>query len=138
MEVTKLSKPSMQGAASGGLANRRAVTCVNAEQASKSLMREPSRLRTAKAVIAAATERPALLRSRRGIGDGTPGQFSIATREAPPGGNGRCQPEAREGQAGPGGVAEGSVVPWKSGNADGGKGPWLKAAQHVVRDRRLA
>jgi hypothetical protein len=81
--VTKLPKPSMQGAAAGGLANRRAVTCVNAEQASKLLMREPSRLRAAKAVIVAATERPPLLRSRRGIGDGTPGQFSIATREAP-------------------------------------------------------
>ena len=33
------------------------------------------------------------------------------------------QPDAREGQAGRGGVAERSVVPLKSGNADGGKGP---------------
>jgi hypothetical protein len=68
--VTRLPKPSMQEAASGGRANRQAVTCVNAEQASKLLMREPSRLRTARADIAAATERPSLLRSRRGIGDG--------------------------------------------------------------------
>jgi RNA-directed DNA polymerase len=34
-----------------------------------------------------------------------------------------CQPDAREGQAGPAGVAERSVVPWKPGNAGGGKGP---------------
>jgi hypothetical protein len=32
------------------------------------------------------------------------------------------QPDAREGQAGPLGVAEGSVVPMKPGNAGGGKG----------------
>lgn len=36
------------------------------------------------------------------------------------------QPDAREGQAGRLGVAEGLVVPRKSGNADGGKGPWFK------------
>ena len=34
-----------------------------------------------------------------------------------------CQPDAREGQAGPAGVAERSVVPSKPGNAGGGKGP---------------
>ncbi len=79
MEVTKLPKPSMQGAAAGGIANRRAVTCVNAEQASKLLMRESSRLRTAKAHIAAATERPSVLRSCRGSGDGALGQFSAGT-----------------------------------------------------------
>ncbi len=33
------------------------------------------------------------------------------------------QPEAREGQAGPLGVAERSVVPLRPGNAGGGKGP---------------
>jgi hypothetical protein len=50
----------------------------------------------------------------------TPG----ATREAPIGGVDR-QPEPREGQAGPVGVAERPVVPRKSGNAGGGKGPQL-------------
>jgi len=33
------------------------------------------------------------------------------------------QPDAREGQAGPGGVADRFVVPRKPGNAGGGKGP---------------
>ena len=36
------------------------------------------------------------------------------------------QPEAREGQAGRGGVTERFVVPLKLGNAGGGKGPQFK------------
>jgi hypothetical protein len=44
------------------------------------------------------------------------------------------QPEAREGQAGPPGVADGFVVPRKPGNAGGGKGPEFKVG--VRRDRR--
>jgi hypothetical protein len=36
------------------------------------------------------------------------------------------QPETREGQAGRDGVAERPVVPLKSGNTDGGKGPQFK------------
>ena len=36
------------------------------------------------------------------------------------------QPDAREGQAGRTGVAEGPVVPRKLGNAGGGKGPQFK------------
>ena len=47
------------------------------------------------------------------------------------------QPEAREGQAGFGGVAEGLVVPLKPGNAGGGKGPWFKATPAAARARRL-
>ena len=38
----------------------------------------------------------------------------------------RDQRAARERQAGPSGVTERSVVPVRSGNADGGKGPQLK------------
>jgi hypothetical protein len=138
VEVTKLPKPPVQRVAAGDLANRRAVTCVNAEQASKVSMREPSRLRTVKAVTVRGLSDYPPSPFRRRIGDSTPGQIAHATREAPLGGRWYDQPEAREGQAGPGGVAEGSVVPRKPGNAGGGKGPWLKAAQHVARDGRLA
>ena len=61
-----------------------------------------------------------------------------ATREAPRGGwSVTSQPDAREGQAGPRGVAEGSVLPMKLGNAGGGKGPQFKTTQDVVKDRRL-
>jgi hypothetical protein len=40
----------------------------------------------------------------------------------------RSQPDAREGQAGPPGVADGFVVPGKPGNSGGGKGPEFKEA----------
>ena len=41
------------------------------------------------------------------------------------------QPDAREGQAGPLGVTERSVVPAKLGNSGRGKGPWFKVS--VIR-----
>src|SRR5947199_9929953 len=44
----------------------------------------------------------------------------------PSGGRRDSQPEAREGQTGPPGVAERSVLPRKPGNAGGGKGPEFK------------
>src|SRR3984893_6499867 len=47
------------------------------------------------------------------------------TRETPPGG-GVTQLDAREGQAGPPGGSERSIVPSKPGNAGGGKGPQFK------------
>jgi len=42
-----------------------------------------------------------------------------------------------EGQAGPHGVADGPVRPMKSGNADGGKGPWVKATQEAAKDKEI-
>ena len=51
---------------------------------------------------------------------------AYATREAPRRGQSNDQLEAREGQAGRFGVAEGFVVPLKLGNAGGGKGPQFK------------
>jgi len=45
VEVTILPKPSMERAALGDPASRQAVTCVNAEQASKQLMWEPTQQR---------------------------------------------------------------------------------------------
>ena len=50
-----------------------------------------------------------------------------ATRETLARGRAHDQPTTREGWVGRGGVAEGLVLPWKSGNADGGKEPWFKA-----------
>ena len=47
MEVTKSSKPLMNQDRHGDSANRQAVTYVNAEQASKRVMREPTRLSNA-------------------------------------------------------------------------------------------
>jgi len=43
------------------------------------------------------------------------------------------QPEAREGQAGPIGVTDRSVVPAKPGNSGGGKGPEFKVKVQSAR-----
>ena len=51
---------------------------------------------------------------------------STATREAPSVSVRDAQPDSREGQAGPSGVAERPVVVTKPGNAGGAKGPWVK------------
>ena len=49
------------------------------------------------------------------------------------------QPDAREGQAGPAGVADRLVVPMKPGNAGGGKGPEFKTnVRKSTRAGRLA
>ncbi len=47
------------------------------------------------------------------------------------------QPDAREGQAGRNGVAEGPVVPPKSGNADGGKGPQFETIVISSEEREI-
>ena len=63
---------------------------------------------------------------RRGSGDSMYTRKAYATREAPWRGQSNDQLEAREGQAGRFGVAEGFVVRLKLGNAGGGKGPQFK------------
>src|SRR6266487_3135539 len=63
---------------------------------------------------------------RRGSGDSMYTRKPYATREAPRRGQNVDQQEAREGQAGRSGVAEGFIVPPKLGNASGGKGPHFK------------
>ena len=65
-------------------------------------------------------------RSHRGNGDGTQTEEKHGTREAPAVAARDRQPDAREGQAGPSGVTERSVVPLMPGNAGGGKGPQFK------------
>jgi len=47
------------------------------------------------------------------------------------------QPDAREGQAGRGRVAERSEVLLKSGNADGGKGPQFEASVRSSEGREI-
>ena len=62
-------------------------------------------------------------------------QEKHGTREAPAAAARDRQPEAREGQAGPSGVAERFVVPLKPGNAGGGKGPPFKGNVEVAESR---
>jgi len=51
---------------------------------------------------------------------------SDATREVPAVAAPDRQPAAREGQAGPSGMAERPIVPTRPGNAGRGKGPQFK------------
>src|SRR3954471_7838688 len=61
------------------------------------------------------------------------------TREAPGGGGRDRRPEAREGQAGPPGVADRPAVPSRPGNSGGGKGPEFKGSvRRGTRAGRLA
>ena len=78
-------------------------------------------------------------RFRRGNGDGMFARGDTTQHGKPEAAGARDpQPDAREGQAGPGRVAERPVVPLKPGNAGGGKGPWFKATSDATRTGRLA
>jgi hypothetical protein len=72
--------------------------------------------------------------SCRGNDDGTPQGEASVTREAPV--RDRCRStRAREGATWRAGESERSLVPWKPGNAGGGKGPWVKRSVES-RDRQ--
>ena len=60
-----------------------------------------------------------------------------ATRETLPVVARDQQPDAREGQAGPGGESERPIVPRKPGNAGGGKGPQFKRVSKEATAGRL-
>ena len=73
----------------------------------------------------------------RGSGDSMHARKAQATRETPARDRAHDQPTTREGWVGRGGVAEGLVLLWKSGNADGGKEPWFKANAGSNKEPRL-
>ncbi len=133
----------------GGTANRQAVTRVNAEEASKGMMWEPTR-----PVIGEGRRRwgtretggigrpmsDLTQRSHRGIGNGMSRNGRCLQHGKPHGVEARdFQPDAREGQAGPGGVADRLGVPGKPGNSGGGKGPEFRiSVPRGTRAGRLA
>jgi hypothetical protein len=127
VEVTKLPKPLMSKGRVSDSANSRAVTRVNVEQASKRVMWKPTRLnngegrRREEEQGESQSDKP--LRFHRGSDDGTRIRNPTQPREAPAAAARDRQPETREGQAGPAGVTERSVVAMKPGNAGGAKGP---------------
>src|SRR6266536_6163399 len=127
MEETKWLKPSVSVSRIGDSASVQAVTRVNAEQASKRTMRRPTRQPfRGRLIRLGERENQDTPQLRRGSGDSMYTRKAYATREAPMRGRNDDQPEAREGQAGRSGVAEGFIVPPKLGNASGGKGPQFK------------
>ena len=66
--------------------------------------------------------------SHRGNGDGMSTHGKLLQHGKPHRRGAKPQPDSREGQAGPPGVADGFVVPGKPGNSGGGKGPEFKEA----------
>lgn len=79
-------------------------------------------------------------RSHRGNGNGMSTHGRRLQHGKPHSAEARdLQPDAREGQVGPDGVADRLVVPRKPGNAGGGKGPEFKTdVRRGTRTRRLA
>jgi hypothetical protein len=133
----------------GGAASRQAVTRVNAEQASKDLTWEPTRLligegrRRWRKRETGGIGRPKsdlTQRSHRGNGNGMSTHGRRLQHGKPLSAEARdLQPDAREGQAGLGGVADRPAVPTKPMNAGGGKGPEFKTdVRKGTRTRRLA
>jgi hypothetical protein len=121
---------------------------VNAEQAPKAVMWEPTRHTSGEGrrrwVIGSGWNRPPRERSDPAV---PPGYWRRHVRRGDPKQHGKpqsvwgsgLQPEAREGQAGPTGVADGFVVPGNPGNSGGGKGPeFRQGAGRGRRARRVA
>jgi len=101
---------------------------VNAEQASKRLMQEPTRpgfVGRPKSVEQ--YERTSSIRPAGGIGDGMQAKWTMRNTGSPSGDRSVDQLAARERRARPFGMAERLVVPVKPGNSGGGKGLQLRA-----------
>ena len=116
-----------------------AGTRVNVEQASKRVMRKPTRLNFGEG------RRPSEQASDNRLADSAGVMTSACMQEevvwntgSPCGGERDLQLVPREGQTGPLRVAERPAVAVKPGNAGGAKGPWFRVG--VVRDgaRRVA
>jgi hypothetical protein len=121
---------------------------VNAEQAPKAVMWEPTRHTSGEgrrrwAMGTVGIDRPRE-RSDPAI---PPGYWRRHVRRGDPKQHGKSrsvwgsglQPDAREGQAGPAGMADGFVVPVRPGNAGGGKGPeFEEGVRRGMRAGRVA
>ena len=99
---------------------------MNAEQAPKRVMQEPTRRESREGRCQWEKTSEQAHWFCRGIGGGMQTKGTSRNTGSPSGGCSRDQPETRESQTGPCGVAERPVVPRKPGNAGGGKGPQLK------------
>jgi hypothetical protein len=112
----------------GDLASVQAVTLVNAEQASKRLMQEPTRPGfVGRPKLVGRYERTSSIRPAGVLATACKQSGPYATREVPSGDRSVDQLATRERKAGPTGMAERLVVPMKLGNSSRGKGPQLKA-----------
>ena len=115
VEATKLSKP-LDRVTSGDLASTQAGTRVNAEHASKRVMRWADRVFVPGRPLPLGEMSDSTQRSRRGNGVGMRAQGNRTQHGKPHPVVARDhQPDSREGQAGPDGVAERPVVTGEAG-----------------------
>ena len=97
---------------------------MNAEQASKQRMWEPTQQRDGEGRRHGFfRERPTLTRGPTGVMATACWQQEIGRNTGDPKRWSQDQPDAREGQAGPLGESDRPIVPSKPGNAGGGKEP---------------
>ena len=145
MEVTRRLKPSMERAVQRlreragrnireryrgpETGNAGADSAVTGGRLSSGVQREPAPWGQPRA--------PQATGSCRGRGDGMQAEGTPGNTGNPRGGR-VAQPDAREGQAGPCGVAERPVVPSRPGNAGGGKGPQFQVNGGSGENRRVA
>jgi hypothetical protein len=135
MEVTKSPKPSMERAARRP--REQAGRNVSERRAGLEKVRcgsRPGKGMGKAAVAASRGTTPTRLRSHRGNGDGM-SVHGDRTQHGKPQRWLSGQRDAREGQAGPCGVADRLVVPTKPGNAGGGKEPDFGSVREVVKSR---
>lgn len=128
------SKPWGNLSISDGLATQRAATRVNPEQAPKCKSRKPTRSPNGEGRCALMNQPEAIRAFRRGVGGSALGK-TLAQRGK------SARMEGRASTRCPGQrsvrMAERAVVPSKSGNADGGKGPRFWVLSKEPRVRRL-
>ena len=137
MEVTKLLKPPVYKGRKGDSASMQAVTRVNAEQASKTIMQVPTRRRLGEGRRGGRVRANSFRRTCRGSGDGMQAKGTKGNTGSPSGDCNRNQLATRERQAGPYGVTERPVLPGKPGNTGGGKGPQLKTDARSSEGREI-
>jgi hypothetical protein len=133
VEATKPPEPSRKTGRSSDSASSQAVTRVNVEQAPKGLMWKPTRPQYGEGRSPWGNEARASRSDinqgfHRGNDDGMRAHGEPRQHGKPQRREARSQPDSREGQAGPPGVADRLVVPRKPGNSGGGKGPEFKEA----------
>ena len=83
-----------------------------------------------KAAVAGEANEISTQRSHRGSDGSTHGKEPTRNKGSLPGWwGGADQRQVREDRGRPGQMADGSVVPWRPGNAGGGKGPWFETSE---------
>ena len=112
---------------------------MNVEQASKRVLRKPTRLSYGEGRRSPGKKSDIRLEGSAGVVTPACRQEEVVRNTGSPcGGERDLQPEPREGQSGPLRVAERPVVVRKPGNSGGAKGPWFRV--NVVENgaRRVA